>query len=375
MKTFLSPCRFLTLVALLALIAGHASATPRVVGYFNGGQQPDFFTNAATAPYTHLITGFLAPNPTDGSLGYDNMGTWTWDPVTGKSTYNPTLLNQGMAQAIQSVQSQGIKVLLSFGGDTNNAGYLHWANNPSGLAQQIAGFVTSPSVQSGGPQISFDGIDLDYEDTAALQYTGPNTATQYNGVNFMVELTEALRTHLPADTYLLTHAPQSAYLFEEFAQQGLYRQINAQAGSEIDFYNVQFYNTPAYDGGGTIQGVVDAYGSVLSQNPSLPASKTVLGLPMAAGMANDNIFSLQDQAQIYSQAVTAHEDFGGAMGWQIFKQDDMDLGPAWANAVSEPLLAIPEPSSFALLLAFALVVLLRAFRPVLTGGRRAQAGS
>ena len=331
-------------VAILGVCRTGAQS-PAIVGYFNSGQLASELIGTSSTDYTVVIVGFLMPNPPNTSggaelVGYDSDGVWTWDPVTKSSTYNATIMNAPLATAINTVRSSGKKVLLSFGGGTvGNADYAYWSTRVPQLAAILASYVQNPAVQGGGPAVQFDGIDLDFEDTGALSGIG------YDGVQFLSDLTTALRALLPSGQYLITHAPQTPYLLPGFAGPGgMYMKIWENVGTSIDFLNVQYYNNPQYDGGNTVTGVVQAYLAVLEANPTLPASKNILGLPVAAGAAGTNVFSYADQAQIFSEVHSVVPTVGGAMGWEIYPYDSPT--GSWAeNAASAFASTQPQSTS------------------------------
>jgi hypothetical protein len=64
-----------------------------------------------------------------------------------------------------------------------------------GLAEQIAGYVTANG---------FSGVDIDYEDDNG--FTGV-----YDGVTFLIELTNGLTQELPPGQNIITHAPRPPY--------------------------------------------------------------------------------------------------------------------------------------------------------------------
>lgn len=49
-----------------------------------------------------------------------------------------------------------------------------------------------------------------------------------------------MRQFLP--NHIISHAPQAPYFASENYRNGAYIAVDKQAGSAIDFYNIQFYN-------------------------------------------------------------------------------------------------------------------------------------
>ena len=68
----------------------------------------------------------------------------------------------------------------------------------NGLVGQIAGYVTANG---------FSGVDIDYEDDYGFT-SGPDGVGVYDGVTFLIELTNGLAEQLPPGQNIITHAPQ-----------------------------------------------------------------------------------------------------------------------------------------------------------------------
>lgn len=78
-----------------------------------------------------------------------------------------------------------------------------------------------------------DGVDIDYEDSAAFEAG--------TGEAWVITLTTVLRSRMPDK--IITHAPQAPYFMGTTKYpQDAYNKIHSQVGSDIQFYNVQFYN-------------------------------------------------------------------------------------------------------------------------------------
>ncbi|GJJ10262.1 hypothetical protein Clacol_004488 [Clathrus columnatus] len=92
--------------------------------------------------------------------------------------------------------------------------------NPTTMAQKLAQFVSD---------FGLDGVDVDYEDFNAVQ---AGTA-----VAWLVTLTTELRS-LMGPNKILTHAPVAPW----FGLGGPYLMLDQKVGSQIDWYNIQFYS-------------------------------------------------------------------------------------------------------------------------------------
>lgn len=268
----------------------------------------------ADLPYTHVILAFIEPDPNDPSgtrvAPSGNLAS-VWDDV-------PLL------------QQAGKKVMISFGGGAfSSAAYEKLAGDVTSLAAQIAAIVA---------QYNLDGVDLDYEDTAALGSSG-----SYDGVTFATTLTEALYHQLPADKRVITHAPQPPYLAPSF-ENGPYLRILQQAGAYISWINLQFYNNPGFQDPAQITGLSGTpfVTSVTGLDQGVggvkwPAEQIVVGKPVAPQDAGSGYLPVET---LVSEVITPLVDhygarFGGVMGWQYY--NDAAGGGAWHTAIAKAL--------------------------------------
>jgi hypothetical protein len=204
---------------------------------------------------------------------------------------NPTLVAQ--LQTWQAVEPSRRKIMFGIGGASLPPNYWLWSqgNNVTTVAAGVAAFLTN--VQALYPGLKFAGVDFDYEDTTALSYYGPPTATQYVGTTLMINLTKAVRAVLP--NIMLTHAPQSPYLANGSVS-GLspalkpggsayasYLYILSQVAPLLSGLFIQFYNqNAAVQGAGPDFAILDALvagQTVTSNAPGVPASFTVPPMP------------------------------------------------------------------------------------------------
>ena len=119
----------------------------------------------------------------------------------------------------------GIKIVASaFGAtDTPTTSGANAVNTANTMAQWV---------KSNG----LDGIDVDYEDLAAMN-RGDGAAEKW-----VSDFTTTLRKTLPKGQYILTHAPLAPWLApsHQFAA-GAYVKINKNVGSLIDWVRLSFY--------------------------------------------------------------------------------------------------------------------------------------
>ncbi|WDE13762.1 glycosyl hydrolase family 18 protein [Thalassomonas haliotis] len=272
----------------------------RLVTYFNNGSLE--LSNAVNLPYTDINLAFLLANA-DNPLKLE---------LAGAIAATPTTLTQTTKQAVSALQASGKQVLLSFGGGTlASETYHQLAGNETELAANIACFITDNQL---------NGVDIDFEDTAA--FTG---GAGYSGVDFLVKLTRALREILPAPQYLITHAPQPPYLASGNPMGG-YVQVMAEAGEDIDWLNVQFYNNPPWSA--KPPEIVSSY-EKYAQLPGLSAEKLLIGLPVTEHDAASGYMPVDKISSDVIRPVQANGTLGGMMNWQF----SSDKGGAWAEQI------------------------------------------
>lgn len=165
------------------------------------------------------------------------------------------------------------------------------------MAENLANFVKDNH---------FDGVDLDYEDSASMQ--------NGNGVTFLVSLTQKLRAKLPG--YIITHAPQGPYFNAAYH----FIEVDQQVGNLIDFYNVQFYNQGSGYEYETYDGLFkNAYTTSVKEiiDQGVPAEKVVVGKPATpADISGAGYVSMADLANWTVMAFNEFNWSAGLMFWQ-----------------------------------------------------------
>jgi chitinase len=121
--------------------------------------------------------------------------------------------------------SKGKKILVSAFGSTDmptTAG-----KDPLQTAKNLADFVRANK---------FHGVDLDWEDNAAMEMG--------TGEQWLITITKELRRLLPFEEgFIITHAPQAPYFTGTVRyKNGGYMKVDKEVGHLIDWYNIQFYN-------------------------------------------------------------------------------------------------------------------------------------
>lgn len=280
----------------------------QLVSYYNSGHIA--LSSAVNLPYTTLILAFLYTNEND-PLSLQIAGGMA-------ASASPPELTQHTIDAIAKLQANDQKVLISFGGgQMSSAGYAGIAGSETKLAQSIAAFVK---------EYNLDGVDIDYEDTAAFM-----GRADYSGVDFLVNLTKALRQELPSPQYLITHAPQPPYLQVGSGMDG-YVTIMEQAGDQIDWLNVQFYNNPPWSA--NPNEIISAY-HTFSQLKGMSPEKLMVGLPVTSHDAGSGYMPVNEIVTDVIQPIQRDGVLGGMMNWQFSSDTNGDWGTTIGNALNQ----------------------------------------
>jgi chitinase len=265
---------------------------------------------ATTTAYNVIILAFwLTTNPTDIA------SVWA-DPLRFFSTDNPWGTTKDLIQKnlIKAYHSKGIKVLVSAFGATEfptTAGA-----DPVKTCTNLATFAKDNNL---------DGIDLDWEDSAALE--------SGKGEDWLIQCTKAARKVLPVGDYILSHAPQGPYFMGTSKYpNGGYLEVEKEVGNLIDFYNVQFYNqgTTSYDTYDSLFVKSNGWATTTSVKEliaqGIPAQKIVLGKPASsAGAVNSGFVNPTNLKSFIASAKNAGINWNaGVMTWQY--SDDITGG-------------------------------------------------
>jgi len=278
-----------------------STTPPRNVIYYNDGSNPIPLAGISGLPYTDVILAFLVPG--------DNLSLTGHGGAFG-SDGNPNL------DDIQALQDVGKNVLISVGGAKESFPSSDWqqyAQDVNGLAGQIAGYVTANG---------FSGVDIDYEDDYG--FTGV-----YDGVTFLIELTNGLAQQLPPGQNIITHAPQPPYFDPNNKRyNSVYTRIWQGAGDNISWFNCQFYNNPSYDAPASSKvSYYEIFAGITG------ASELLMGVPLnpaGRGYLPLDQFTSQVIAPLLQ---TFGPAFGGVMGWEF----SYDQGGTWAEGTAQAL--------------------------------------
>jgi chitinase len=276
---------------------------PRNVIYFSSGANQIPLAGIAGLPYTDVIIGFLIP---DDDLVLRGAGG---------------AFNDDLRSNVAALQDAGKNVLISLGGGAGfpSSAYESYAQNVNGLVENLVNFVTSNG---------FSGVDIDYEDDAG--FTGT-----YDGIGFLIALTNGLAEALPAGQNIITHAPQTPYWDPNY-NHAPYAEIWQGAGNQISWVNNQFYNNPPWDA--TPELKVGWYNEIAC----LTGPQNLMAGALVAPAGADEGYVPLDQ--MISQVIMPLQDawgpgFGGVMGWEFARDQD----GTWADGIWQAL-AGPVPS-------------------------------
>jgi chitinase len=303
-------------------------------------------TASATSPqyvtYIDILVSYWPPQNIAASLGVPgyaspnnyttiNLSFWlassgaadaalVWsNAIAYVSTQNPwgaTTTAEVQKAWVDAYHAAGKSVLVSAFGSTDNP----TAIDPTLVATNLAQFVTTNQL---------DGVDLDYEDTAAFQ----------SGLAepWLITCTNTLRSLLGPNA-IITHAPQAPYfLGAPTYPNGAYLTIDQKAGAAINWYNVQFYNQGSsdYTTFETLFETSDGWApntSVMEINGrGIPLSKIVVGKPVTAADAdNTGFIPVANFLQILQQAVNQTSWRAGLMDWEF----SSDINGTWINELA-----------------------------------------
>ena len=161
-----------------------------------------------------------------------------------------------------------------------------------------------------------DGIDLDWEDNAAME--------NGTGEQWLIDCVKAIRKILPVGEYLLTHAPQAPYFIgKPRYPNGAYVTVHQEVGHLIDWYNIQFYNQGSSGYNSYEELFIESTGSFPGTavkniiEKGVPQEKVVIGKPVTSGDAANT--GWVDPTSLGEWAARAKQEFGwdaGIMTWQ-----------------------------------------------------------
>lgn len=286
-----------------------SGADNRVVIYYNNHSVP--LQNFADTDYTTIILSFTEPA----------SGTVPGQPVTLVLDGN---LTQTVMSQISTVKAAGKMVLLSLGGGAcDNDDWQAMSEDLDNVVQQLVGYVE---------QYDLDGIDIDFEDTAAFQ-----SGASFSGTQFLIDLTQQLHQALPRGKRVITHAPQAPY-FGSYCNYAYNTILEACAG-DIAWLNMQYYNNPGWQEPSYITGTQpgSVQGIINLDISGLTGDKVVVGKPVGSNDASSGYLSPDEIVSEVIQPLQAENvSFGGMMGWQASSDPTGSWAATMADALEDP---------------------------------------
>lgn len=270
------------------------------------------------------VSGETGPPAISEITGYNvfALSFWLISGPADQAEEWVELDNATRASYLTTYHDAGISLIVSAFGSTDaptTEGY-----DPTTIANDLAAFVL---------EYDLDGVDIDYEDFDAMN------AENGSAEDWLTTFTQVLRAALPQGQYILTHAPVAPWFSTSYTS-GAYLTVNANVGSLIDWYNVQFYNqgTTEYT---TCTGLITESstawpGTSLFQIAAAGVSldKLVIGKPATTADATNGYMNTTLLAQCVDMAYEQGWD-AGVMVWEF-----PDAAASWIEAVRS--LAFPE---------------------------------
>lgn len=142
-----------------------------------------------------------------------------------------------------------------------------------------------------------DGVDLDVE--------------EYMSLAGMERLITSLRADFGTN-FVITLAPVATALYGGGNLSGFnYEQLYKDVGSNISWFNAQFYNGWGY------MGSTSNYESIVSRRV-IPAQKVVAGMLSNGANGGSGYVDINTAQTTVRSLVSAHQEFGGVASWEYF---------------------------------------------------------
>ena len=339
-----NPMRYSKFSFFLPLLVCHLlkaqAPSPALVGYFHNW-------NTQQTPYIQLDEIDTRYNVVDISFAIPQAGT------TFNMEFVPEVVSQAIfISQIQTLQSQGRKVIISMGG----------ANAPVSLNNTAEKDVFVSSMLGIIATYGFDGIDVDFEGSSVSVSGGTITnPVDAPVINLITGIREIMNNYYEQNNHrlLLTMAPETVFIqggqSAYAGSWGGYLPIVNALRDSIEILHVQLYNTGSmygidgniYESGtadfivamteATIQGFTTAGGLF----EGLPASKIAIGLPACEAAAGGFTAPLTVKAAVdylrgegpqpgsyILEQSAGYPDLRGLMTWSINWDAINTCGPA-----------------------------------------------
>jgi chitinase len=338
-------CFLALLLSIKTIFAFAQLPTPALIGYWQNW-------NDANAPYIQLDQIDLRYNVIEVAFAVPEAGS------DYKMIFSPDqATQQALITQIQSLQSQGRKVLISMGGATDPVSLDNISERDT-FVSRMTDIIST---------YHFDGIDIDFEG-ASVSVTGGTIAapTDAKIINLIEAVKRIMGNYYNANgrKLLLTMAPETAFVQGGMSAYGgiwgAYLPIIEALRDSIDALQVQLYNSGSMygiDGNVYAQGsadfivamteaVIQGFTTSGGSFSGLPASKVAIGLPActnAAGGGYTDPSTVESainylrgngvQPGNYSLVQTAgYPDLLGMMTWSVNWDAVNSCGPSYQYA-------------------------------------------
>jgi len=341
MATFINLSKYLLIACfLLNTITAY---TPKNVIYW--GQESDgseqALRNYCTSTYDVIVMGFVYNFPTSKTSAYPGLN-FAGHCSTALNKTNPNLLIcPAIAADITYCQSQGVQILLSFGGAQGTYGFTS-DSQASTFATMVWNMFLggSSTIRPFGSAV-LDGIDLDIEKGTTVGYAA-----------FITQL----RSYFTgtSKTYYISSAPQCLFP-DAFIGPGA---GTAMQTAWFDYIWVQFYNNNCKLGGTKFN--FNTWANWASQSSVNPNVKIFIGAPAGPKAADSGYVTALALSVIVAAARAAYPTvFGGVMLWDTSNSDNNNnfgaavaeffhtIVPSTTGNPSTPVTTRPSSSSTA----------------------------
>ncbi|KAG7093682.1 hypothetical protein E1B28_007340 [Marasmius oreades] len=264
-----------------------------------------------------FVSGLTGPPPVSQVRGFNvfALSFLLTEGAFDKAEEWTQLSASERTQIKSDYHAAGIQLIVSLFGATD-------APTSSG-ADPIA---TANTMAAWVKEFDLDGADIDYEDFNAMN-AGNGSAEKW-----LSDFTRQMRALLPKGQFILTHAPVAPWFSPEKFNNQAYLAVDAEVGSLIDWYNVQFYNqgTSEYT---TCSGLLTQssatwpHSSLFEIAQRVSLNKLVIGKPATQGDASNGFMTTSLLASCLQQAKGKGWS-AGAMVWEF-----PDAAASWIQAV------------------------------------------
>jgi len=279
---------------------------PRLISYFLNDKA--ILGKAESFAYNQIIISFVL-SKADNPFQLTTLGDWSCD-----ADY---VIDAETTEIITRLKKSGKKILVAFGGGSvpHNM-YASLAGHETKIANEIAKFIQTNQL---------DGVDIDWEDSKAFV-----TGQPYNAIDFLVKLTDSLRTLLPKGAYIISHAPQPPYLSKVSSMNG-YLAILEQAGPQIDQLNMQYYNNPPWSANPKL--IVETYLNYITYIKNFDPKNIILGFPAQKQDAGSGYMPVEQIINEVIYPIQKEMPIGGLFNWALKHDED----GKWADAIAKAI--------------------------------------